>query len=53
MDTYGDPNTLTPDIGTSELGQCCSAFTCIVEIEKWQEKAPKVTAFGGPSVVKI
>ncbi|MFK0573189.1 trimethylamine-N-oxide reductase TorA [Endozoicomonas sp.] len=53
IDTYGDPNTLTLDIGTSDLAQCCSAFTCIVEIEKWRGKAPKVTAFGGPTVVSV
>ncbi|EIE9574916.1 trimethylamine-N-oxide reductase TorA, partial [Vibrio parahaemolyticus] len=28
--TYGDPNTLTQDIGSSELAQATSANTCIV-----------------------
>lgn len=48
LDTYGDPNTLTQDIGTSRLAQATSANTCLVEIEKFIGKAPAVTAFGGP-----
>ncbi|MGD8170111.1 trimethylamine-N-oxide reductase TorA [Vibrio sp. TRT 21S02] len=46
--TYGDPNTLTLDIGTSELAQATSANTCIVEFEKFTGKVPPVTSFGGP-----
>ena len=53
LDTYGDPNTLTMDIGASKLSQACSAQTCLVDVEKWQGKAPEVTAFGGPDYVKI
>ncbi|EJB5626698.1 trimethylamine-N-oxide reductase TorA, partial [Vibrio parahaemolyticus] len=33
--TYGDPNTLTQDIGSSELAQATSANTCIVDFEKF------------------
>ncbi|WP_250162623.1 hypothetical protein [Psychrobacter sp. WY6] len=51
LDTYGDPNTLTIDIGTSSLAQAPSANTCIVEMEKFVGKAPAVTAFGGPKYV--
>ena len=46
--TYGDPNTLTQDIGSSELAQATSANTCIVEFEKFTGKVPPVTSFGGP-----
>ncbi|MEL7290791.1 MAG: trimethylamine-N-oxide reductase TorA [Pseudomonadota bacterium] len=46
--TYGDPNTLTMDIGTSELAQATSANTCIVNFEKFTGKVPPVTSFGGP-----
>ncbi|MHC6526939.1 trimethylamine-N-oxide reductase TorA [Vibrio proteolyticus] len=46
--TYGDPNTLTLDIGSSELAQATSANTCIVDFEKFSGKVPPVTAFGGP-----
>ncbi len=48
LDTYGDPNTLTLDIGTSSLAQAPSANTCNVEMEKLVGTAPAVTAFGGP-----
>ncbi|HHF3253359.1 TPA: trimethylamine-N-oxide reductase TorA [Vibrio alginolyticus] len=46
--TYGDPNTLTQDIGSSELAQATSANTCIVDFEKFIGKVPPVTSFGGP-----
>ncbi|MDW1820510.1 trimethylamine-N-oxide reductase TorA [Vibrio sp. Vb1018] len=46
--TYGDPNTLTQDIGSSELAQATSANTCIVDFEKLTGKVPPVTSFGGP-----
>ncbi|HCH0319691.1 TPA: trimethylamine-N-oxide reductase TorA [Vibrio parahaemolyticus] len=46
--TYGDPNTLTQDIGSSELAQAISANTCIVDFEKFTGKVPPVTSFGGP-----
>ncbi|WP_371186777.1 trimethylamine-N-oxide reductase TorA [Thalassotalea maritima] len=51
IDTYGDPNTLTMDIGTSKLAQACSAFTCLVEIEKFKGDAPAVTAFNQPTEI--
>lgn len=51
LDTYGDPNTLTQDIPTSELAQATSANTCQVQYEKFKGKAPAVTAFNGPSEV--
>ncbi|OED41978.1 trimethylamine N-oxide reductase I catalytic subunit [Endozoicomonas sp. (ex Bugula neritina AB1)] len=51
MDTYGDPNTLTLDIGTSDLAQATSAFTCIVEVERWKGESYPVTSFGGPEII--
>jgi len=51
LDTYGDPNTLTLDVGTSELAQATSANTCLVEMEKFTGKAPAVSAFGGPTEI--
>ncbi|GAL22376.1 trimethylamine-N-oxide reductase [Vibrio maritimus] len=48
LDTYGDPNTLTQDIPSSELAQATSANTCLVDFEKFTGKVPPVTAFGGP-----
>ncbi|GAM73576.1 trimethylamine-N-oxide reductase [Vibrio ishigakensis] len=48
IDTYGDPNTLTQDIPSSELAQATSANTCLVDFEKFKGEVPPVTAFGGP-----
>jgi trimethylamine-N-oxide reductase (cytochrome c) len=48
LDTYGDPNTLTQDIPSSELAQATSANTCLVDFEKFVGKLPPVTSFGGP-----
>lgn len=48
LDTYGDPNTLTMDVGSSKLAQATSANTCLAEVEKFEGPAPAVTAFGGP-----
>jgi trimethylamine-N-oxide reductase (cytochrome c) len=46
--SYGDPNTLTQDIGSSKLAQACSAYTCLVDYEKFTGKLPQVTSFNGP-----
>ncbi len=51
LDTYGDPNTVTLDIGTSSLAQATSANTAIVEMEKFVGTPPPVTSFGGPIYV--
>ncbi len=48
--TYGDPNVLTLDIGTSKLAQATSAHTALVEIEKYTGVLPEVTGFKGPII---
>ncbi|MDP8033520.1 trimethylamine-N-oxide reductase TorA [Pasteurella atlantica] len=53
IDTYGSPNTMTLDIGTSELAQAVSANTCIVNVEKYQGDAPAPNGFTGPTEVKL
>lgn len=53
IDTYGDPNTLTIDVGTSMLSQATSANTCQVEIEKFIGEAPEPNGFTGPITVDI
>ena len=50
---HGNPNVLTQDIGTSQLAQGPSAHTCLVEIEQFQEDAPKITAFDPPEIRHI
>ncbi|HGO5854321.1 TPA: trimethylamine-N-oxide reductase TorA [Mannheimia haemolytica] len=47
IDTYGDPNTMTLDIGTSKLAQAVSANTCLVNIEKFVGNAPAPNGFNG------
>ena len=37
LDRHGNPNVLTPDIGTSHLAQGCAANTCLVEVSAEQE----------------
>ncbi|HGO5856248.1 TPA: trimethylamine-N-oxide reductase TorA [Mannheimia haemolytica] len=47
IDTYGDPNTMTLDIGSSKLAQAVSANTCLVNIEKFVGNAPAPNGFNG------
>lgn len=47
IDTYGDPNTMTLDIGSSKLAQAVSANTCLVNIEKFIGNAPAPNGFNG------
>lgn len=51
VDTYGDPNTMTLDIGSSKLAQAVSANTCLVNIEKFVGDAPAPNGFNGPTEV--
>lgn len=51
--SYGDPNTLTMDIGTSKLAQACAAYTCLVDFEKFEGKLPEVSSFTGPVEVTL
>jgi biotin/methionine sulfoxide reductase len=49
---HGNPNMLTPDKGTSSLGQGPIAHTCLVEIEKFEGDPPPVTAFEPPQILQ-
>ncbi len=51
LDKHGNPNVLTPDIGTSRLAQGCAAQTTWVQIERWEGELPRVTAFDPPKFV--
>ena len=48
----GNPNTLTPDKGTSSLGQGPIAHTCMVEIQLAEGEIPPVTAYEPPSFIQ-
>ena len=50
LDKHGNPNVLTLDKGTSRLAQGCSAQTALVEVEKYTDQLPEVTAFVPPLV---
>jgi biotin/methionine sulfoxide reductase len=39
VELAGNPNVLTLDIGSSQFGQGCSAFTCLVRVEKFNGDA--------------
>ena len=49
---HGNPKVLTPDIGTSRLGQGPSAQSCLVQVEKWQGALPPVTVHAPPPVLE-
>lgn len=48
LDKHGNPNRVTADIGASLLSQGGSAQTTAVEIVKWTEALPPVSAFEPP-----
>ena len=50
LDKHGNPNVLTLDKPTSALSQCCAAQTALVEIERFEGPAPRVTAFDPPPI---
>ncbi|MFT5503986.1 MAG: biotin/methionine sulfoxide reductase [Gammaproteobacteria bacterium] len=50
---HGNPNVLTPDIGTSQLAQGPIAHTCMVEVEIFTEALPELTAFDPPQIIAI
>jgi len=49
---HGNPNVLTPDIGTSRLAQGPIAHTCLVEVERYADSLPRVTAFDPPEILR-
>ncbi|GGG21991.1 biotin transporter BioY [Caldovatus sediminis] len=49
---HGNPNVLTPDIGTSRLGQGPSAQSCLVQVERWEGPLPPVKVHLPPPVAE-
>ena len=47
---HGNPNVLTPDLGTSKLSQGPAAHSCLVEVELWAETDYEITAFNPPAI---
>ncbi len=52
MCRHGNPNALTRDKGTSDLGQGPTAHTCLARIERFEGPPPKIRAFDPPQIVK-
>ena len=50
---HGNPNILTRDKGTSKLGQGPIAHSCLIEMEKYNEKLPEVTAHKPPVIIRL
>lgn len=50
LDKHGNANLVTPDVGSSRLGQGCSAQSARVEVERWAGEVPAVTAFAPPAL---
>lgn len=49
--TYGDPNVLSADIGTSQLAQGPSAHSALVQVERFTGAVPAPSGFSGPEIV--
>lgn len=45
---HGSANVLTRDVGASRLSQGCSAQTCLVQVERYADDLPAITAFDPP-----
>jgi len=50
LDVHGNPNVLTRDVGTSTLAQQCSAHSCLVDVELFEEPLPPIRAFEPPPI---
>ncbi len=49
---HGNPNVLTPDIGTSKLAQGPSAHTAVVEVERYTDTLPEIRVFEPPPITR-
>ncbi len=47
---HGNPNVLTMDKGTSRLAQGPIAHSCLVQVERYTDNLPEVTAFEPPEI---
>ncbi|MBK0326363.1 molybdopterin guanine dinucleotide-containing S/N-oxide reductase [Rhodobacteraceae bacterium F11138] len=50
MCRHGNPNVLTRDIGTSQLGQGPTAHSCLIQVERFNGTPPPVRAFEPPVI---
>ena len=52
MCKHGNPNMLSPDIGTSKLAQGPAAHSCLVDIELYEGPPIVITAYEPPEIIK-
>jgi len=48
---HGNPNVLTPDVGTSSLAQGCAGQLAAVQVERYTGSLPPITCFDPPRCV--
>ena len=51
LELHGNPNVLTPDRGTSDLSQGCSAQSTLVDICLYNDPLPDISVHGPPHFV--
>lgn len=51
LEVHGNPNALTRDEGASGLSQGCSAYSCLVRVERYTGSVPDITAHLPPAFV--
>ena len=52
MCKHGNPNVLSPDIGTSKLAQGPAAHSCLVDVELYNGPPVNITAYEPPEILK-
>ncbi len=52
MCKHGNPNVLSPDIGTSKLAQGPAAHSCLVDVELYKGPPVVITAYEPPEILK-
>ena len=50
VDVHGNPNAVTKDVGTSTIAQGCSAHSCLVEVELFEDELPDITVHSLPDL---
>jgi biotin/methionine sulfoxide reductase len=52
LERHGNPNVLTPDIGSSALSQGPSPNSCLVQVEAWHGPDLPVRALEPPPILE-
>ena len=50
LERHGNPNVLTRDVGTSRLAQGCTAHTALVEMARYDDPVPALSAHEPPPI---